>query len=164
MLLQQICALLGLDEAADEAAALTAVTALKQSADGAELAIAAAKAEVPGDTLATMKTLQNQVADLTAKVEGKALDDIVQAALTSGKLLPAQEAWARGLGKTDLAALTGYLDTVQPMAALTGNQTRGEAPAGQQTGQLDADALKVCQLMGITPDDYLKTHNEEQAK
>lgn len=78
----------------------------------------------------TMKALQDELAALRADVQGKEVDGLVSAALSDGRLLPAQEAWARDLGKKDLAALTAYLNTTQPVAALRGTQTGGNAPKG----------------------------------
>lgn len=73
-----------------------------------------------------------------------------------GKLLPAMEAWARDLGKSDLAALKTYIEKNPAIAALNGNQTGGIAP-GEQGDQLTGDALKITQMMGNDPVAILKT-------
>ena len=84
------------------------------------------------------------------------VDALVKPALADGRLLPAMEKWARDLGKTDVAALTAYLGTAQPIAALTATQTKGIPPSGLAKGdaQLSADELAVCTAMGLTPDQY----------
>jgi len=67
-------------------------------------------------------------AQLAAEVDG-----LVKPALADGRLLPAQESWARELGLSNLAALQSFLATAQPIAALKGTQTGGHEP-GQSTG------------------------------
>ncbi|OLZ62524.1 phage protease, partial [Chromobacterium violaceum] len=63
-----------------------------------------------------------------------------------------QESWARDLGKKDLPALQGYLDTAPAIAALSSTQTQGNPPAGSVTSALDADTLAVCSMFGNDPD------------
>lgn len=80
--------------------------------------------------VATMQTLQNELASLRAeKIDGE-VNAVVAAAMATGQILPAQEAWARNHGKENLASLKAYLETAQPIAALTGTQTKGIAPEG----------------------------------
>lgn len=97
--------------------------------------------------------LRSSVVALTSQVNARAIDDLVKPALADGRLLPAQETWARELGKTNVAALSGYLQTAQPIAALTSTQTQGKPPV-QQDGALAADALAVCSAMGLTPEQF----------
>lgn len=102
------------------------------------------------------RAVAGRLAALQADVQGKEIDAVVKDALDDGRLLPAQETWARDLGKSNLAALNQYLGTVQPIAALSGMQTRGNPPAGQGNEELAADALAVCSLMGLTPEQFKK--------
>lgn len=162
-MLEQIRALLGLDETADEAQALSAITALKQQLDDATTAIAAAKAETPPDAIAALKAVQTELAELKRSLADDEIDNLVSAALGDGRLVAAQEDWARGLGKTNLAALKGYLDTAEPIAALKGNQTGGKQPQGADQVELDETALAVCRQLHINPDDYRKTLTQEVA-
>lgn len=106
-----------------------------------------------------MQELQAQIAGLTTQINGKEVDDLVEVALSDGRLLPAQEAWARGLGAKDVAALRGYLDTAQPIVALGATQTGGNPPAGGGTASLSAEELKVCGQLGISPEAYSKTRD-----
>lgn len=96
----------------------------------------------------TMRALQDQVAALTAQQQGREVDGLVTAALSDGRLLPAQESWARDLGKSNLAALQGYLDTAPTIAALSGTQTQGNPPAGDPVDGLDADMQAICSMFG----------------
>jgi len=74
--------------------------------------------------------LQTEFAALRAQLVTKEVDDLVEVALSEGKLLPALADWAKDLGKKDLAALKNYLAKAQPIAALKSTQTKGQAPAG----------------------------------
>ena len=142
----------------DTAAASFSLTAFLAGKDGE---IAALKSATPDLSrfvpVETMTELRNQVAALSAKLNGKEVDDLVEVALTSGKLLPAQESWARDLGKSNLAALTAYLDTAQPVAALSGTQTGGKEPDGKADGELSESELAMCKHMGVDPEEFKKT-------
>lgn len=101
--------------------------------------------------VSTMKALQDQVAALSTQVHGRKVDELVVAALSDGRLLVAQEAWARDLGASDIDKLRGYLDTAQPIAALSATQTGGKQPAADHPSGLDDATLAVCALMGNDP-------------
>lgn len=99
----------------------------------------------------TMRALQDQVAALTAKLQGGEVEQLVTAALSDGRLLAAQESWARDLGKSNLGALQGYLSTAPKIAALSGTQTQGNPPPTDPQTGLDADTLAVCSMFGNDP-------------
>lgn len=154
-LLQKLLAAVGLKDDATEETALTAVAALKANADEVEVVrqeLTAAEGEVSAlkakgatpdsATLSAMKTLQDEVSALRSAAATRELDEVVTTALKAGRLLPAQEKWARDLGTKDLAALKGYLDTAPAVQALAGQQSGGRsaAPAG---GDAQAIALKA---------------------
>lgn len=100
-----------------------------------------------------VESLKADMAALTGKINGKEVDELVAAGLESGKLLAAQEKWARDLGAKDVAALSAYLDATQPVAALTGTQTGGKPPAAAQQGEdkLTPEELAVCSATGVDP-------------
>ena len=104
-----------------------------------------------------MQAVQTDLAALRADVNAREVDGLVTAALSDGRLLPPQEAWARALGGKDVAALKGYLDTAQPVAALTGTQTGGKEPEAGNGVQLSDSQLAVCTAMGVSPEDFKKT-------
>lgn len=101
--------------------------------------------------VSTMQALQGQVAALSAQVHGREVNDLIVAALSDGRLLPAQETWARDLGTASLDKLRGYLDTAQPIAALSATQTGGQQPAAAHPSGLDEATLAICSLMGNDP-------------
>lgn len=114
--------------------------------------------------IGVMQDLQTQVAALNAQVNAGRVDDLVKTALDEGKLLPSQEAWARDLGKSNIAALSAYLDTAQPLAVLTGTQTNSTPPEQTQTGTLTKNQAALCRAMGISAEDFLKNlQGEPQA-
>ncbi|ECC3819065.1 hypothetical protein AIE71_25040, partial [Salmonella enterica subsp. enterica] len=91
---------------------------------------------------------------------GHQVNDVVQAALSDGRLLPSMEDWARTLGQKDMTALQTYLDNATPLAALSQLQTGGTAPSGaattkqqQDTGvtALDDEAQAICSSLGLDP-------------
>lgn len=148
--LQKIGKEVGAEEIGDGAAVLAACTALKT------------KAATSGDpdpskyvAVGVVEELKGQIAALTAKQTDREVGELVESGLADGRLLPAQKDWATDLGKKDIAALTAYLKTAQPIAGLRGSQTGGNAPAGgvDENGLTQAE-LAVCSATGIAPKDF----------
>ena len=153
------------DAAATAASDFSIVALVKSQAD--QIAALTKAASNPDPTkfapVDMVRELQSQVAALTAANLGREIDGVVQAALAAGKLLPTQETWARDHGKKDLASLKQYLETAQPVAALTGTQTGGNPPASGDDVRLTADQLAICKSMSVAPEDYAKTLQETAA-
>lgn len=141
---------LGLDAKADAGSLVTACTALKTKAEASSADPDPAKF-VP---LSVLESVKSDLAVLTAKVQGGDVDALVNKGLDDGRLLKAQEAWARKLGTSDIAALSAYLDTAAPIAALNNSQTRGKQPVIDEANGLTADQLAVCSATGIDPKDF----------
>jgi len=163
--MEELRKLLGLPDDATYNEIVAAVKALKETADTLKETAdavnnAAAKAETPDPAkyvpIATLTEVRNDLAALSAQVRDKEVSGLVDAALADGRLLPAMKGWALDLGKKDIVALKAYIDKAQPIAALTGTQTGGNAPTGGG-GALDDTALAVCRQMGVSADDYKKT-------
>ena len=110
--------------------------------------------------VAVVQELQTNLAALSASVHSRAVDDVIAPALGDGRLLPAEEAWARDTAKTPagLASLTSLLKVRQPIAALASTQTKGQPPAAAATDThgLTADELAVAAACGMTPEAYAK--------
>ena len=178
-LLEKLLAAIGLPANTTEDAAIAACTSIKAQADAARAALKLdgnATAETVTAACTNLRTaatpdpakyvpvsvveeLKTSVAALTAKVGERPVEDLITPALADGRLLPAQETWARDLGKTNLAALTAYLKTAQPIAALSSTQTGGKPPAGEQdkgANGLTKDELAVAAACGMTPEAYAK--------
>jgi len=146
------------DNAAAVAAAGFSLPGLLSAKDGQIAALTAATPDpakyVPVDAMAA---LQTEVAALRNETVEREVEGVVTAALSAGKLLPSQEKWARDLGKANLAALTQYLKTAQPIDALTATQTGGKKPEGQAEGELSEAQLAMCAATGVSPEAFKKT-------
>ncbi|MNZ94279.1 Mu-like prophage I protein [compost metagenome] len=104
-------------------------------------------------------SLKQEVAALRAAQSESEVEQLVQSGLTAGRLLPAQELWARELGHSSIAALKGYLEKtpVIPTLARCLAQERQDAPTN--VDELPPEALAACRGLGISPEDYLATLN-----
>lgn len=129
----------------------------------AQIAALSAQVESPDPArfvpIASFKEVQTALAKLSAQVNQEKVDGLISGGLASGKLTPSAEAWARDLGKKDIAALSAFLDVATPVVVPGGTQTGGNDPAGGNPGvaALSAEALKVCEQLGVSVDDYRKT-------
>lgn len=132
------------------------IAALTTERDTAKTNLAALTTQVA--TLTTERdAAAAQVAALTqerdkakADADKAAHTELLTAALTDGRLTPAQKPWAE---KQSLAALTEFLDAAKPLAALTNRQSKqGDAGANG----LSADELAMCTQMGVSAEDFLK--------
>ncbi len=110
--------------------------------------------------IAVMQDLQSQLTTLSAEVNTGRLNTAIAKALSTNKLLPAQEAWAREWGAKDLTALSSYLENVPSILALAGLQTGGKAPV-ESASALTASQVAMCSATGITEADFLKTLQSE---
>lgn len=90
--------------------------------------------------------LKGQLAALTAEVDDSKLNKAIADGLAAGKLTPATEAWARDLGKSNLAALTSFLVAAPVVVALGSTQTGGAKPAGGAPAANDAPAVAQAAL------------------
>lgn len=164
---EALIAALGLSsDATDEdiQTALTALKASKEKVDELTTQLAAAKAQTTANPdpakfapVSLVEELKKDIAALrTAQVSGE-VDDLVKAGLSDGRLLPAQEKWARELGTKDVAALKTYLDSTPAIAALKGQQSGGRAKTPEKVEELDDEALAMCKAMGVEPADFLAT-------
>jgi phage I-like protein len=132
-----------LQEGADDAAILSAITALRESAlQVTALSAQVAALQTPDPSkfvpLSDMAALQSELAALSAIVQADTINKLIEPALADGRLLPTQKTWAESLGKSDMTALSTYLETAQPIAALKNTQTGGQAPDQRNKHQFKA--------------------------
>lgn len=141
---------LGVADDAKPEAVVAACTAIKTKADAGKPDPAQFVA------VATFEAVKQELATLTAKIQGDEVTRLVEQGLEEGRLLPAQKDWAVDLGQTNLAALTKYLDATAPIAALSGSQTGGRPPEKtvDNPEALTAEELAVCTATGIEPKDF----------
>lgn len=163
-LLKKLLAKLGLAEDASEDDALAAIAKLQDSAAQAEAAtaeVAALKAAAPDPTQfvprAVFEAERAERVKLAALTAQSDVTRMIDEAIQDGRLLEPQRAYAEQLGKTNLAALKGLIDSAAPIAALKGLQTQGQPPAGAGGDTApDAAALAVCRALGLSPEEYAK--------
>lgn len=141
---------LGLDDKANGDALIAACTGLK-----AKAAISVDPSQfVPVSAVAGM---QADIAALTARLgerDEKDLEGQITGALEDGRLHKSMEGWARDLGKSNRAALTAYLDTAAPFAALTRSQTQGQPPVADEKTGLTQEEQAVCSSLGLTAEQF----------
>lgn len=90
-----------------------------------------------------------------AALANQQCDGLITAALSDGRLLPAQKSWAESLAKANPDSLKSFLDKAPKIAALTQTQTRGKPPAGSPPASSEVDDGEVdtaiCSLLGTDP-------------
>jgi len=161
-LLKKLLAVIGLAETTTEAEALAAVASLKTNVVSLSAQAAAPDPAkfVPIATLAALQGehagLQGQLVALQSEVNGGKLDKVIADGLAAGKLTPATEAWARDLGKSNLAQLSAFITAAPVVVAPNTTQTNGQGDGGNGDGLTSAE-LAVCSATGVAPADFLKT-------
>lgn len=155
--------LLGLPDAteAELTAALSALAAAKPQGAVLSADVFAQLADKDGKIAA----LSAQQPDLTQFVPVQVVRDLQSqvAALSAGKLLPAQKAWAEDVLKqpNGLAFLSGFVENAQPVAALTGVQSAAAAADGLKTAALSAEEKAAAKMLGMTESEFAQVHYQE---
>lgn len=127
----------------------TNVAALTAERDGLKTQVAALTGE--RDALKTkVDAAEEEKAKVALAAEQAKHADLLTAALTDGRLTPAQKAWAE---KQPLAALTEYLDASNPLPI---TQKQADLSHGTGTHGLTQDELAMCSKMGVSPEDFKK--------
>ena len=164
----------GLADAAKTDDVLAAVTAafsdrktiaqavgLKPEATGAEIVTAAQsamKGGAPDPTkyvpIQMVTELQASVKTLQDTMSANSAEEAVGAAITAGRLAPAQKEWALAYHKANPAAFKTFVDGAP---VLTASQLRTQKKEGAAEGELDATQLAVCSAMGIDPKKFAET-------
>lgn len=106
--------------------------------------------------LAQFETVKSELAALTKKTTEAEVTGLVEKGIQEGRLLAAQKDWAMDLGRSSIASLTKYLESTQPIAALSGMQTNGTKPGGEGNGAhgLTDVELAVCTSTGVSPEAF----------
>jgi phage I-like protein len=139
------------------------IAALTQERNTATTQVAALTTQVASltaerDAAATqLAALKAQADKAQADADKAAHATLLAAALTDGRLTPAQKPWAE---KQGLAALTEFLDAAKPLADLTQRQAKAGEDASGASG-LNADELAMCTRMGVTAEEFLKAKKDE---
>lgn len=182
-LLAYVIASLGLPDKTTEDEAVTALSAqvddFKTKATDAKVEIDAAKplaalssvfsktSEPDPAKYVPVETMTQTVAALNAQIttlQGNQVnpnDALLTAALSDGRLLPAQEAWAKSYAASDPAGFKTYLDNAPVIAALNSKQTHGKPDpvASDKITALSAEQKEVADGMGIAHADMIAQLN-----
>jgi len=138
--LSAIASALHLDKGADEQTIIAACSALKEQVG---------KTQTPDPAeympVAAMKEMQAQIAALSAQIQSGEADNLIAAAKQQGKLLPAQEQWAKDYASKDLQGFKAYLESVPAIAALT--QMQAKEPPKNDLG-LTAEEIRAAKATG----------------
>lgn len=107
--------------------------------------------------LSDLQAVQTELNGLKQQINDKERDALIQTALSDGRLLPAQKAWAESLGKTNLQALSDYLGTVTPPSALGGQPQAGNPPTEQKVA-LSAGEVAAAMSLGLTAEEFAEKY------
>jgi len=164
---KETLALLGLDENASAEQIHSAIVALKAwetekqqlETEMADLKASSAAAPDPAKfvPVETMTALKDQVTELSNRVSSKECEELITAALSDGRLLSAQEPWAKTL---DVVALKAFLKDAQPISALSAMQTDNKTFDDDGKAILSTEQMAICSQMGIDPEQYKLTLTE----
>ncbi|HDL6293479.1 TPA: phage protease, partial [Mannheimia haemolytica] len=109
--------------------------------------------------LSDLQAVQTELNGLKQQINDKERDALIQTALSDGRLLPAQKAWAEKLGKQDLVALSDFLKTVTPNPALASTQSGGEDPnKGTEKVALSAAEIAAAKSLGLSEAAYIEKY------
>ncbi|VEH65451.1 Mu-like prophage I protein [Rodentibacter pneumotropicus] len=87
--------------------------------------------------------------------------DLIQTALSDGRLLPSQKDWAEKLGKADVAALSDYLAIATPNQALAGGSQAKDDP-NQKVVALSAGEAAAAKALGLSEQEYAIAYKEQK--
>lgn len=113
--------------------------------------------------IAVVTELRSQLSVLSGNTLELQVEKLIKSGTDSGKLIgDFEKSWAAEMGKKDIAALQAYLDGAQPIAALSGMQSKGIAPDMTQTAALSATAeeIAVAEQLGVSIDDIIKQRSK----
>ncbi|MCZ9059643.1 phage minor head protein [Escherichia albertii] len=106
------------------------------------------------------------------RIRARSASDVEKYGLTvqssEGRLLPAQEGWAKDYASRDINGFKSWLDNAPKLVALSQTQTGGKppktpspAPAQIKTGDdVDVD-IAICSMMGVDPEDVARYAGDE---
>ena len=109
--------------------------------------------------LSQMQAVQTELNTLKAQQAKEKADNLIAQALSDGRLLPAQKEWAENLAQTNLVALSDYLATVTPNAALSGGMQAKDAPT-ENVVALSAEELAAAKMLGMSEAEFITAHKE----
>ena len=165
-LLDELRAILGMDEEADAGALLARVRQLVEAASAGErdgrngaAATASNQAFDPANYVA-MADFQRTLSELNALRAARAreqAENAVDEAIRSGRLIPAQREWAIAYCQADLNGFTEFMARQPALVARTGESGFGRAGRVREgAATLSPTELAVCSRLGIAAEDFMR--------
>lgn len=130
---------LGLDETANESAVTGTIMAMKAGSS-------------------SVSELSAKVAELSGKLTKRDAEDLVQVAMSEGKILPGQKDWALDYAARDQEGFKVF--AAKAPVQLQPGQLKLPAAAGKKADDLSDTELVICKQMGISKEDYIKANKE----
>jgi phage I-like protein len=116
--------------------------------------------------IALFQSVNSQLAALQLAQTNRDAGAVVEAAMSAGKITPAQREWAVSYANQDLRGFKAFVDmspVIVPQPSMSA--VAHTATPTTTTGALDDSQKQVAAAMGIDPAAYLKTlQNEKEAK
>lgn len=149
----------------DSQVALSDVYTKLKEKEGEVIALTAKSGAEPDPSkyvpISMMKDVQDKLNALSAQVQGDKVNDLIQTALSDGRLLPSQKEWAEKLGKSDITALSDYLSIATPNPALAGGKQAKEDPTQNNPVALSDEEKYAAKTLGMTEQEFIDTHKKE---
>lgn len=98
--------------------------------------------------------VSSQLAELQRVTKAEKAEAAVSAAMSDGKIAPAQKEWATAYASQDLDGFTKFVAGAPKIVDPGGSGGGGQPPAGD--GQLGADEVAICSQLGLTVDEFKK--------
>lgn len=113
--------------------------------------------------LSDLQMVQTELNSLKQQINDKERDDLIKTALSDGRLLPGQKQWAEDLGKSNLQALSKFLETTSPNPALSGQPQAGNPPSEQKVA-LSAGEVAAAKALGLSESAFIAQYKKEETK
>lgn len=148
-MLKKIAAALGLVEAADEAACLSAI---------ANITTKRVDPAVHAETLRTLGATTAELEALKSAGRGEKVTALLDEALTAKKILPAQRAQYEALCATD-EGLTSVTELLAAMSPILGKSALDNQQSPGNVATLAAEDREVMKMLNLTEEEYRKANN-----
>jgi hypothetical protein len=147
---KEIRELLKLDEKADVLAIVKALVA-KSEAQVVSLAEQTALSE-------KIKTIETKLAESEKVIAFKERDERVGKAISTGKITPAQKAWAEGYAMSDPKGFDAFVAAAPKVVDLSEKGSQANNPEDVKLTEADT---QIAGKLGVTTEDLIKTRKQE---
>ena len=175
--LTKIAVAAGLAASATEGEIVTKVTALAgtaaalvaasqklglQAGAGVEQLVAAAATPNPAEyaPVSVVTSLQADIAQLKAAIDGDKAEQAVAAAMQAGKISPGMKDWADDYAKSNLAGFADYVAAAPVIVAAGAQYQRLSDPAEGGSAILTPEEKAVAASMGLTDEAFIAAKKE----